>query len=81
MLYDIYNLPGAATDQIDPMVATTIAPCAGTTAEAQTSCATTFVQAFAAQAYRRPITDDELSDLMTVYQEGRRPATTPASSW
>ena len=52
------------------MVATTIAPCTGTTAEAQTDCATSFVQAFAAQAYRRPITADELSDLMTVFQDG-----------
>ena len=28
------------------------------------------MQAFAAQAYRRPITADELSDLMTVFQDG-----------
>jgi hypothetical protein len=70
MLYDIYTQADAATNQIDPMVATTIAPCIGTTAEAQTACATTFVQGFAAQAYRRPITADELSDLMTVFQDG-----------
>jgi len=70
MLLDVYTLAGTATSQIDPMVATTIAPCIGTTAEAQTSCATSFVQAFASRAYRRPVTDDELSDLMAVYQDG-----------
>ena len=63
------------------MVATTIAPCTGTTAEAQTGCAMTFVQAFAEQAYRRPITADELADLMTVTRTAPPPATTPASSW
>ncbi len=70
MLYDMYNLSSDATSLIDPMVATTIAPCTGTTTAAQTDCATTFLQAFAAQAYRRPVTADELSDLMTVYQDG-----------
>jgi len=70
MLYDMYNLSGEATNLIDPLVATTIAPCTGTTAAAQTDCATTFLQAFASQAYRRPVTADELSDLMTVYQDG-----------
>src|SRR5450631_4466903 len=52
MLVDGYTLAGTATSQIDPMVATTIAPCTGTTVEAQTSCATSFVQAFASPAYR-----------------------------
>ena len=32
MLFDVYTLAGTATNQIDPMVATTIAPCLGTTA-------------------------------------------------
>jgi hypothetical protein len=70
MLFDMYNLLGTATDQIDPMVANAIAPCAGTTADAQTGCATTFVQVFVKWAYRRPVADDELSDLMAVYQQG-----------
>jgi len=70
MLYNLYVLAGAATDQIDPMVATTIAPCTATTADAQTDCASSFVQAFAARAYRRAITADEQSDLMAVYQDG-----------
>ena len=52
------------------MVGTTIASCIGTTPEAQTACATAFVQSFAAQAYRRPISADELADLMTVFQDG-----------
>jgi hypothetical protein len=70
MLFDVYTLAGSATSQIDPMVATTVAPCTGTTAEAQTGCAMSFVQAFASRAYRRPVTDDELADLMAVYQDG-----------
>jgi uncharacterized protein DUF1592/uncharacterized protein DUF1595/uncharacterized protein DUF1588 len=70
MLFDVYTSAGSATIQSDPLVATTIAPCIGTTAEAQTSCAMSFVQAFASRAYRRPVTEDELSDLMAVYQDG-----------
>ncbi|MES1207256.1 MAG: DUF1592 domain-containing protein [Pseudomonadota bacterium] len=70
MLYDVYNVVGDAATQVDAMVGTAIAACTGTTAEAQTSCATSFVQAFAARAYRRPITADELADLMTVFQDG-----------
>jgi len=70
MLYDLYVQAGFATDQIDPMVATTIAPCTGTAATDQTNCAMSFVQAFASRAYRRPVTADDLSDLMTVYEDG-----------
>lgn len=70
MLYDVYVVAGAATDQIDPIVATTIAPCTGTTDADQTSCALSFLQDFASRAYRRPLSDDELSDLMTVYEDG-----------
>jgi hypothetical protein len=70
MLYDMYNLLDGVTAQIDPTIATTLAPCAGTTAEAQTACATSFVKTFASLAYRRPLADDEVSDLMTVYQQG-----------
>jgi hypothetical protein len=70
MLFDIYELLDTATTEIDPTVATTLAPCAGTTADAQTTCATSFAKAFASWAYRRPVADDEVSDLMTVYQQG-----------
>ncbi len=70
MLYDVYLVAGAAMDQIDPSVATTIAPCTGTTEAEQTSCAISFMEGFASRAYRRPVTADELSDLMTVYEDG-----------
>lgn len=70
MLFDLYNTLDLATVQIDPTIATTVAPCAATTAEGQTACATTFVNTFATLAYRRPVTADEVSDLMTVYQAG-----------
>jgi len=70
MLFDLYLQASAATAQIDSTVATTIAPCAGTTDADQTSCALSFIQGFAARAYRRPITPEELSDLMTVYEDG-----------
>jgi hypothetical protein len=70
MLFDMCNLLDTAAADIDPMVATTLAPCAGTTADDQTTCATTFVKAFASWAYRRPVANDEVSDLITVYQLG-----------
>ena len=70
MLFDIYTLLDSATAQIDPTIATTIAPCASTTTDGQTTCATAFVKAFATLAYRRPVSADEVSDLMTVYQAG-----------
>ncbi|HVT07422.1 MAG TPA: DUF1592 domain-containing protein, partial [Polyangia bacterium] len=41
-----------------------------TTADAQTDCATSFARAFASRAYRRAVSDEELSDLMSVYQDG-----------
>jgi hypothetical protein len=48
----------------------TIAPCAGTTAAAQTSCAQTFIQAFTRKAYRRPADSTEIANLMKVYAQG-----------
>jgi hypothetical protein len=47
-----------------------IAPCSGTTASAQTTCAQTFIQAFAKKAYRRPVDSTEVTNLMTVYAQG-----------
>ena len=47
-----------------------IAPCSGTTASAQTSCAQTFIQAFAKKAYRRPVDSTEVAKLMNVYAQG-----------
>jgi hypothetical protein len=48
----------------------TIAPCSGTTASAQTTCAQTFIQAFAKKAYRRPVDATEVANLMKVYAQG-----------
>jgi hypothetical protein len=47
-----------------------IAPCSGTTAAAQTTCAQNFIQAFARKAYRRPVDASEIAKLMTVYAQG-----------
>jgi hypothetical protein len=70
MQYNMYTLSQAALTQIDPTVTTTIAPCAGTTAAAQTTCATSFVQSFAPKAFRRPLDPSEVTNLMTVYAQG-----------
>jgi hypothetical protein len=70
MQYNMYTLSQAALTQIDPTVTTTIAPCAGTTAAAQTACATSFVQSFAPKAFRRPLDPSEVTNLMTVYAQG-----------
>ncbi len=52
---------------------TTLAPCAsGTDA---TTCAKTFISSFGAKAYRRPLTSDEASGLLTVYQAGAKDGT------
>jgi hypothetical protein len=70
MQSDMYTLSQAALTQIDPTVTTTIAPCTGTTAAAQTACATSFVQSFAPKAFRRPLDPSEVTNLMTVYAQG-----------
>ena len=49
-----------------------IAPCSGTTAAAQTSCAQTFIQSFAKKAYRRPLDSAEIASLMNVYTQGAK---------
>jgi hypothetical protein len=49
---------------------TTLAPCSGTTAAAQRTCAMTFVQSLAAKAFRRPLDSSEVTDLMAVYDAG-----------
>ncbi len=70
MMYNMYQLAQTAVGSIDGQVGTTIAPCAGTTATAQTACATSFVQSFAAKAYRRPVDSTEVSNLMDLYSQG-----------
>ena len=60
----------AALTTIDSTVTTTLAPCAGTTATAQTTCANSFVSSFAQKAYRRPLDASEVTSLMKVYAQG-----------
>jgi hypothetical protein len=48
----------------------TLAPCSGTTASAQTSCAQTFIQTFAKKAYRRPVDATEVANMMKLYTQG-----------
>jgi hypothetical protein len=45
----------------------TLAPCSDPN---QVNCATKFINTFGGQAYRRPVTADELSGLLAVYQVG-----------
>jgi Protein of unknown function (DUF1592)/Protein of unknown function (DUF1588)/Protein of unknown function (DUF1595)/Protein of unknown function (DUF1587) len=47
----------------------TRAPCANTATGAE-ACARTFIQSFGAGAYRRPLTDDEVAALVTIYEAG-----------
>ncbi len=70
MQFDMYTVSQAVLTQIDPTVTTTIAPCTGTTAAAETACATAFVQTFAQKAYRRPLDPSEVTNLMAVYAQG-----------
>lgn len=49
---------------------TALAPCTGTTATAQTTCASNFVSTFAQKAYRRPLDASEVTNLMKVYAQG-----------
>ncbi len=51
----------------------TLAPCAS--GADQTTCATTFIKTFGNQAYRRPITSDEVTGLLAVYQAGLKDQT------
>jgi hypothetical protein len=70
MLFNMYQLAQTAVSSIDSSVGTTIAPCAATTASAQTACAQTFIQGFASKAYRRPLDSDEVPNLLNVYAQG-----------
>jgi hypothetical protein len=70
MQFDMYKQAEAVLATIDSSVTTTIAPCTGTTAAAQTTCANTFVASFAQKAYRRPLDSGEVTNLMKVYAQG-----------
>jgi len=72
-----YALYDATQQGVLPVIASkiggaqgAIAPCSGTTAAAQTTCAQTFIQAFAKKAYRRPPDSTEVANLMKVYAQG-----------
>jgi hypothetical protein len=49
---------------------TTLAPCTGTTAAAQKTCAMTFAQGLGAKGFRRPLDTTEVTNLMAVYDQG-----------
>lgn len=73
VLYD--TTQGTVLPAIAPKIggaAGAIAPCGGTTASAQTTCAQTFIQGFAKKAYRRPVDATEVANLMTIYAEGAK---------
>jgi Protein of unknown function (DUF1592)/Protein of unknown function (DUF1595)/Protein of unknown function (DUF1588) len=70
MLFDMYDQSQTVLSQIDSKVTTTLAPCSGTTASAQTTCATNFIQTLATKAYRRPLDSSEVPNLMKVYAQG-----------
>jgi hypothetical protein len=49
---------------------TTLAPCTGTTAAAQRTCAMTFTQSLGTKGFRRPLDTTEVTNLMAVYDQG-----------
>ena len=60
-----------AAEAIAPTVdVTKLAPCVGGAA-AETACAQAFVTSFGLKAYRRPVSADESTNLMALYQTGR----------
>ncbi len=70
MLWDMFQQSQTVLSQIDSKVTTTLAPCSGTTASAQTTCAQNFIQTLATKAYRRPLDSNEVPNLMKVYTQG-----------
>ena len=67
--FALYEASQDVLTQIAPRIST-IAPCAGTAAADQTTCATTFAQTFGAKAFRRPLDAAEVTNLMKVYAQG-----------
>ena len=70
MQFDMFGRAEDVLTTIDSTVTTTIAPCTGTTAAAQTTCANSWVSSFAPKAYRRPLDASEVTNLMKVYAQG-----------
>ena len=68
-----YALYESSQNDVLPPIAstiTTLAPCTGTTASAQRTCAMTFAQTLGAKGFRRPLDSSEVTNLMTVYDAG-----------
>ena len=70
MQFDMFGRAEDVLTTIDSSVTTAIAPCTGTTATAQTTCANSWVSSFAQKAYRRPLDASEVTNLMKVYAQG-----------
>src|SRR5262249_22976801 len=66
----------AITSRIGISGTTGLAPCTGTTAAAQRTCAMTFAQSFATKGFRRPVDTTEVTNLMAVYDAGAGTGTT-----
>ncbi len=54
-----------------PAVLSKLAPCSGTTDAERGACVETFIRSFGRRAYRRPLSADEITRLMTVYASAR----------
>jgi hypothetical protein len=68
-----FALYQSSQNDVLPAIATritTLAPCTGTTAAAQRTCAMTFVQNLGPKAFRRPLDTTEVTSLMAVYDQG-----------
>jgi len=68
-----FSLYEASQNIVLPAIAsriTTLAPCTGTTAAAQKTCAMTFAQSLAPKGFRRPVDAAEVTNLMAVYDQG-----------
>jgi len=68
-----YALYESSQNTVLPAIATritTLAPCTGTTADAQKTCAMSFAQSLGAKGFRRPLDSSEVTNLMTVYSAG-----------
>jgi hypothetical protein len=76
---DLNNLAGLAASHLPQARESQGLTDACTSDEASaTACASAFIGAFAARAWRRPVTDGELAELLVVYEAGR--GTAPADA-
>jgi len=70
----IFTAAGQLAAEVKTKHLGSLAPCGNPQSEGA-NCATKFIQAFGARVYRRPVTTEESSGLMTVYQAGAQDAT------